>query len=93
MALDLKGSYHDLCCCCSVAKLCPTLCDHMDCSMPVFSVLHHLPEFAQTHVYQVGDAIQPPHYLFSLSPPALKLSQHQGPLNTSASVLPMDIQG
>ena len=36
--------------CCSVAKLCPTLCDHTDCSTPGFPVLHHLPEFAQTHV-------------------------------------------
>ena len=42
------------------------------------SVLHHLPEFAQTHVHQVGDAIQPSHSLSSPSPPALNLSQHQG---------------
>ena len=45
-------------CCCLVAQLCPTLCDPMDCSMPGFPVLHHLPEFAQTHVHWVGDAIQ-----------------------------------
>ena len=38
---DLKNSY------CSVAQSCPTLCDPMDCSMPGFSVFHHLPEFAQ----------------------------------------------
>ena len=38
-------------CCCSVAKLCPTLCGHMDCSTPGFPVLHHLLEFAQTHVH------------------------------------------
>ena len=38
------------CCCCSVAQSCPTLCDPMDCSMPGFPVLHHLPEIAQTHV-------------------------------------------
>ena len=37
------------CSCCSVAKLCPTLCDPMDFSTPSFPVLHHLPEFAQTH--------------------------------------------
>ena len=37
--------------CCSVAKLCPTLCDPMICSTPGFSVLHYLPEFAQTHVH------------------------------------------
>ena len=36
--------------CCSVTQLCPTLCDPMDCSMPGFPVLHHLPELAQTHV-------------------------------------------
>ena len=41
--------YHD-CCCCSVTKLCRTLCDLMDCSTPDFLVLHHLPELAQTHV-------------------------------------------
>ena len=35
----------------SVSKLCPTLCDPMDCSTPGFSVLHHLMEFAQTHVH------------------------------------------
>ena len=38
----------NFCCCCSVAKLCPNLCDLMDCSMPGFSVLHYLPEYAQT---------------------------------------------
>ena len=50
----------------------------MDCSMPDFLVLYYLPEFAQTHVYWVGDAIQPSHPLSSPSPPALNLSQHQG---------------
>ena len=47
---------------CSVMS---TLCDPMDCSMPSFSVLHHLPELAQTHVHWVGDAIQPSHPLLS----------------------------
>ena len=47
----------------SVAQLCPTLCDPMNCSTPGFPVLHHLPEFAQAHVHQVGNAIQPPHPL------------------------------
>ena len=55
-------------CCCSVAKLCPTPCDTMNCSMPGFPVLCYLPEFAQTHVRWVGDAIQPPHPLSSRSP-------------------------
>ena len=50
----------------------------MDYSMPGFPVLHHLPEFAQTHVYQVDDAIKPSHPLSPPSLPALNLSQHQG---------------
>ena len=65
-------------CCCWVAKLCPTLCDPMDCSMPSFSVLHYLPELAQTHVRRVSNAIQPSHLLLSPSIPVLSLSQHQG---------------
>ena len=44
-------------CCCSVDKLCQTLCYPMDCSTPGFSVLHRLLEFAQTHVHCVDDAI------------------------------------
>ena len=64
--------------CCSVTQLCPTLCDPMECSMPVFLVLHHLPELAQTHVHWVSEPIQPSHPLSSPSPPALNLSQHQG---------------
>ena len=43
-----------------------TLCDPTDCSTPGFLVLHHLLELAQTHVHQVGDAIQPPHFLLPL---------------------------
>ena len=61
----------------SVAQLCPALCNPMDCSMPGFPVHHQLPELTQTHVHQVGDAIQPSHPLLSPSPPALNLSQHQ----------------
>ena len=45
------------CCCCSVAQLCPTLCDPIDCSIPGFLVLHHLLELAQTHVHWVSDAM------------------------------------
>ena len=48
-------------CCCSVAQLCPTLCDPMDCSTSGFPVLHHLLEPAQTHVHWVGDAVQSTH--------------------------------
>ena len=62
----------------SVAQLCLTLCDPMDCSTPGFPVHHQLPEFAQTHVLQVGGAIQLSHPLLSTSPPAFNLSQHQG---------------
>ena len=57
-------------CCCSVAKLCRTLCDPINCNTPEFSVLHCLLEFAQIHVHWVGDAIQPPHPLLPCSPPA-----------------------
>ena len=64
-------------CCCSVTQLCPTLWDPMDCSTPGFPVLHHLPEFTQTHVHWVSDAIQPSHLPPSPSPPAFTLSQHQ----------------
>ena len=43
--------------CCSVAESCPVLCDPTDCSTPGSSILHHLPEFAQTHVYWGSDAM------------------------------------
>ena len=62
----------------SVTQSCPTLCDPMDCSTPSFPVHHQLPEFTQTHVHWVGDAIQLSHPLSSPSPPAFNLSQHQG---------------
>ena len=62
----------------SVAQSCPTLCDPMDCSTPGLPVHHQLPEFIQTHVHWVGDAIQQSHPLSSPSPPAFNLSQHQG---------------
>ena len=62
----------------SVTQSCPTLCDPMNCSTPGLSVHHQLPEFIQTHVHWVGDAIQPSHPLSSPSPPAPSPSQHQG---------------
>ena len=62
----------------SVIQSCPTLCDPTDCSMPGFPVHHQLLELAQTHVHQVGDAIQPSHPLSSPSLPTSNLSQHQG---------------
>ena len=61
----------------SDAQSCPTLCDPTDCSTPGFPVHYQLTELAQTHVHQVGDAIQPSHPLSSPSP-AFNLSQHQG---------------
>ena len=84
---------------------CPTLSGPMDCNMPGFSVLRCLPQFAQTHVHWVNDAIQPSHPLLPSSYPALNLSQHQDffsigwlfvsggqSIRVSASVLPMNIQ-
>ena len=62
----------------SVTQSCATLCDPMNCSTPGLPVHHQLPEFTQTHIYRVGDAIQPSHPLSSPSPPASNLSQHQG---------------
>ena len=51
----------------SVTQSCPTLCDSMDCSMPGLPVHHQLPEFTQTHVHWVGDAIQPSYPVFPFS--------------------------
>ena len=61
----------------SVVLLCPTLCNPMDRSTPGLPVHHQLPEFTQTHVHWVSEAIQPCHPLSSPSP-AFNLSQHQG---------------
>ena len=91
----------------SVAQSCPTLCDPIDCSMPGFPVHHQFPELTQTHVHQVGDAIQPSYPLSPPSSPALNLSHHQGlfqwvsslhqvakvlEVSTSASLLPTNTQ-
>ena len=62
----------------SVAQSCPTLCNPMNHSTPGLPVHHQLPEFTQTHVHQVGDAIQPSHPLTSPSSPVPNPSQHQG---------------
>ena len=70
--------FHPGSCCYLVAQLCSALCDCMDCSMPGFPVLHHCPEFAQTHVHWVSDAIQLSHLLSSPSSPTFNLSQPQG---------------
>ena len=89
----------------SVAQSCSTLCDPMNCSTPGLPVQHQLPEFIQTHLHRVGDAIKPSHPLSSPSP-ARNPSQHQGlfqwvnfewggqsiGVSASASVLPMNTQ-
>ena len=73
------------------------LCDPMDCSTPGLPVHHQLPEFTQTHVHLVGDAIQPSYPLSSASPP-FNLSQHQGlfqgvsSLHQMAKVLEFQLQ-
>jgi len=91
----------------SVTQSYPTLCYPMNRSTPGFPVHHQLPEFTQTHVRQVGDAIQPSHPLSPPSPPAPNLSQHQSlfhesfpqlfawggqSIGVSALVLPMNTQ-
>ena len=90
----------------SVTQSYLTLCDPVDGSTPGFPVHHQLPELAQTHVHQVGDAIQPSHPLSSPPPPAFNPSQHQGlqmsqsftsgsqsiGVSTSTSVLPVNIE-
>ena len=67
----------------SVAQLCPTLWDPMNRSMPGLPVHHQLPEFTQTHVHWVSDAIQPSHPLSSPSPPILKSFPASGSLQMS----------
>ena len=80
------------------AQWCLTLCSPMDYRMTGFPVLHHLPEFAQSHVCWAGDAIQPSHPLSSSSPPAFNLSKHQGlfqwvdSLHQVAKVLGLQLQ-
>ena len=76
----------------SVTQSCPTLCDPMNCSMPGLPVHHQLPEFTQTHIHQVGDAIQPSHPPSSPSPPAPNPSQHQtrrrGAITIKSNLIP-----
>ena len=61
----------------SVAQSCLTLCNPMNRSTPGLPIHHQLPEFTQTHVHRVSDAIQPSHPLSSPSPSAPNPSQHQ----------------
>ena len=71
-----KDKYHIQCS--SVAQSCPTLWDPMNRSTPALPVHYHLPEFTQTHIHRVHNAIQPSHPLSSPSPHAPNPSQHQG---------------
>ena len=98
---DFKTSVKILCCYCSVAQSCLNLCEPMDCSTPDLPVLHHVPEYAQTHVHWLDNAIQPSLPLSSSFLPAFTLSQHQVLFTSggqsigtsaSASVPPMNIQ-
>ena len=105
MYMPLK--YLDFSCGCSVTKLCPILWDPMNTNVPGFTILHYLPEFAQTHVHWVGDAIQPSHPVthFSSCPQSFPASRsfpvsrlfasNDQSIGASASVcvLPMSIQG
>ena len=91
-----------------VYQSCLTLCDLMDCNIPGLPIHHRLPEFTQTHIHWVSDAIQLSHPLLSPFPPAFNLSQVQGlfqwvsslfasggqtiGISASASALPMNIQ-
>ena len=106
MQKQRKGSQETICCCCSVAKLCPTLRNPMDCSMPGFPVLHYLLEFAQTRVQSqwyhptISSSATP----FSSCPqsfpgsrsfPVIQLFASGGQIigaSASASALPMNIQ-
>ena len=74
-------------CCCSLAKLCPTLSNPMDFSMPGIPAFHCLPEFAQTCVHWVGDVTQPSHPLSPPTPPPLNISQLEVLSNESALLI------
>ena len=78
LPFNIRVLFNKMQCCCSVAQLCPTLCDTKNCGTPGFPILHHLPELAQTHVHWVSDTIQPSHPLSSPSTPAFNRFQHQG---------------
>ena len=95
---DVVGGWVVISCCCLIAKSCLTVCDPMDHSTLDFPDLHHLLEFAQTHVHWVTDAIQPSHPLLLPLLLALTLSQHQGlfqwtgTLHQVAKILELQLQ-
>ena len=76
----------------SVTQSCPTLCDPVNRSTPGLPVHHQLPEFTETHVHQVSDAIQPSHPLSSPSPPAPNPSQHQNIFSEYSLVLALVVK-
>ena len=96
--LNFVSPTHRFICYCLVTKLCLTLCDPLDWSMPGFPVLHYLLEFVQTHVHWVSGTIQPSHLLSSPSLLALNLPQHQslfqwvGSSHQMAKVLELQLQ-
>ena len=69
----------------SVTQSCPTLCDPMNRSKPVLPVHHQLPEFTETHVHRVSDAVQPSHPLSSLLlppiPPTIRVFSNESTLH------------
>src|SRR5574341_1875580 len=70
----------------SVAQSCPTLCDPTNRSTPGLPVHHQLPEFTQTHVHRVGDAIQPSHplsspFLLPPIPPSIRVFSNESTLH------------
>ena len=79
-AFRLVLTSYERCCCSSssVTPSCLILCDPMDCSTPVFPVLHHLLELTQTHIHSVSDAIQPSRPLLPPYPPAFNLFPASG---------------
>ena len=66
--MNVKRAWHGIHQFSSVAQSCLTLCDPMDWTTPGFPVHHQLPDLAETHVHQVGDARQPSHSLLPASP-------------------------
>ena len=96
--------FKDLCCCCSVSWLCPTLCDHMDCSTPGFPVLHHLLELCSNSCLSqwchptISSSVIPFSSRLQSVPasgsfPMSQLFASGGrSIGASASVLPMNIQ-
>ena len=76
----------------SVAQSCPTLCDPMNCSRPGLPAHHQLPEFTQTHLHRVSDAIQSTPPLSSPSPPAPNPSQNQSLFQCVNSLPPHGLQ-